>query len=210
MRDIEAVKKNLILAADDLFGQLGFEKTSISDISYKIGRSKTSLYYHFKDKYEVFSDVIKMEFDDVKGKLQAVRDKKYDSEKNRFTEYLTVRMTHMQKMKAYRNFIQNNIFAGDSKLKGIVADARKGFDSWEEEYFRWICDRGHKEDIFSDKVKSEMFSRALINILKGLEIQFYLTEDEESMEMTYEGLIDLLIFRNPILGNGKVAESPVL
>ena len=63
--------------------------------------------------------------------------------------------------------------------------------------FQECGEKGIKEGVFTDRVYPDMFARMLINILKGLEIQFFVTEDKEAMKSTYEAMVEILIYRNP-------------
>lgn len=52
-------RKNEILdAADELFGQKGFEGTSTNDILEKVGIARGTLYHHFKSKEEIMDALI--------------------------------------------------------------------------------------------------------------------------------------------------------
>ncbi|BCB04315.1 TetR/AcrR family transcriptional regulator [Bacillus sp. KH172YL63] len=52
-------KKQLIKeVAMDLFGQKGYEDTSLSDIASSVGMKKPSLYNHFESKDELFIEVL--------------------------------------------------------------------------------------------------------------------------------------------------------
>ncbi len=52
-------RKNEILdAADELFGQKGFDGTSTNDILEKVGIARGTLYYHFKSKEDIMDALI--------------------------------------------------------------------------------------------------------------------------------------------------------
>ncbi len=52
-------KKDLILkAATECFGRYGYEKTTLEDIGKLVGLNKASIYYYYKNKESIFSDVI--------------------------------------------------------------------------------------------------------------------------------------------------------
>lgn len=53
-------RKNEILdAADELFLQKGFDKTTISDIIDRVGVARGTVYYHFKSKEEIMDALIR-------------------------------------------------------------------------------------------------------------------------------------------------------
>ncbi|WP_062197128.1 TetR/AcrR family transcriptional regulator [Massilibacterium senegalense] len=59
MRKEAKVRKNEILdAADELFGQKGFDGTSTNDILEKVGIARGTLYHHFKSKENIMDALI--------------------------------------------------------------------------------------------------------------------------------------------------------
>ena len=57
-KDPELRRKEFIETADKLFREKGFDQTSVSDITDKIGLSHGSLFYYFPSKNELMKAVI--------------------------------------------------------------------------------------------------------------------------------------------------------
>lgn len=57
----ESKKEKILLHASDVFARYGYEKTTLDDIGKKCGLNKASLYYYFKNKEEIFVQVISSE-----------------------------------------------------------------------------------------------------------------------------------------------------
>ncbi|MDD3078847.1 MAG: TetR/AcrR family transcriptional regulator [Paludibacter sp.] len=57
----EFVKDEIISTAQKLFRQYGFQKTTMEDIARSTGRGKSTLYYYYKSKDVIFTDVIEKE-----------------------------------------------------------------------------------------------------------------------------------------------------
>ena len=66
-----STRDRIILAADALFYQRGFEKTSFADIAGEVGLSRGNFYYHFKSKDEILSAVIALRAEKTKAMLDA-------------------------------------------------------------------------------------------------------------------------------------------
>ena len=64
-------RKNIIKVAGRLFAKSGYESTSMSEIAKSAGMEKASLYYHFKDKGQLFGAVM----ESVWGKMAAYLEK---------------------------------------------------------------------------------------------------------------------------------------
>ncbi len=55
-------KAQILTAARELFNRQGYPKTSVDDISQAVGMRKSSLYYYFKNKEQIFLDAFKEEW----------------------------------------------------------------------------------------------------------------------------------------------------
>lgn len=200
MANAERVRSNIKESASDLFARLGYEKTSVDQIARMAHKAKASVYYHFDSKLSIYRSVMEDEFRELKKNLEAVKENCTGNEGDRLSEYLMVRMESMLKMPIYSNYMKDSIIRhAYSEVVDMVRVIRKDFDEWEYRYFRMVGEKGIKEGIFTDRVYPDMFARMLINILKGLEIQFFVTDDREAVKSTYEAMVEILIYRNPHL-----------
>ena len=58
-------KENIVKTALRLFLQNGYEKTSMNDIAREVGISKPAIYHHFKNKDELFHEVLSLFFEEM-------------------------------------------------------------------------------------------------------------------------------------------------
>lgn len=58
IKEAEERRKEILDAADELFGQKGFDGTSTNDILEKVGIARGTLYYHFKSKEDIMDALI--------------------------------------------------------------------------------------------------------------------------------------------------------
>jgi len=56
-------KKEILTAAGECFVKFGYEKTTLDDIAELVGINKASFYYYFKNKEEIFKELITQEAD---------------------------------------------------------------------------------------------------------------------------------------------------
>lgn len=54
-------KKKILSAAVDCFSKTGYDKTTLDEIGSRVNLNKASLYYYYKSKEDLFSDVILFE-----------------------------------------------------------------------------------------------------------------------------------------------------
>lgn len=58
VKEAEERKNEILDAADELFGQKGFDGTSTNDILARVGIARGTLYYHFKSKEDIMDALI--------------------------------------------------------------------------------------------------------------------------------------------------------
>lgn len=193
MKNLEEVRNRIIESAEKHFSILGFEKTTLDDITGDNGKSKTSVYYHFKNKHEIFKSVIMKEFESVRSELQAVLDSTSGSNVDRMKAYLDMRIASVSAQGAFRRFASSRFAFGDNPVSRAVADARRPFDEWERAFFESNIRLGLEAGEIPGKISAEAFASTMLNILKALEIQFFSSGDREKYLDTYHGMIDLIL-----------------
>lgn len=61
----EIIKAKILEGANKLFQRYGLSKTTMEDIAKDAGKGKSTLYYYFKSKEEIFNAVLDSEINDV-------------------------------------------------------------------------------------------------------------------------------------------------
>jgi AcrR family transcriptional regulator len=94
-------KETIMKAASECFSRYGYEKTTLDDIGKTAKLNKASLYYYFKNKEEIFIQVILAESEKYISALQeSVNEFKTCEEK--ITHYL------IERIRYYRNVLNLN------------------------------------------------------------------------------------------------------
>lgn len=65
----DQIRESIILAAQQLFQQYGLHKVTMEDIARAMGKGKSSLYYYYKSKEEIFEAMLDREIDNVLAKV---------------------------------------------------------------------------------------------------------------------------------------------
>lgn len=68
---VPTTRERIVEAADTLFYQRGFEKTSFADIADAVGLSRGNFYYHFRTKDDILAAVIALRSDKTQSMLAA-------------------------------------------------------------------------------------------------------------------------------------------
>ncbi|WP_396954740.1 TetR/AcrR family transcriptional regulator [Neobacillus sp. YIM B06451] len=71
-KEAEERRNEILDAADELFGQKGFDGTSTNDILDKVGIARGTLYYHFKSKEDIMDALIDRYSARLLGNAQAI------------------------------------------------------------------------------------------------------------------------------------------
>lgn len=195
MKNSEKSKEVIISAAAWLFERQSYAKTSIDEIARQAHKAKTSIYYHFNSKQEILHAVLERDFKVITDELSAAMQRHTDNPQKQLNEYLLLRMQLLLNSKNYRNYITLPIDKITEETD-IIANVRSAFDEMEYRYFSSICRAGFNAGMLPDGVNEDAFARMMINILKGLEIQFIRSEDQKKLQETYETMLRFLIFNN--------------
>lgn len=87
----------IIGAAKLCFAQFGYDKTTLDDIGKRMGLNKSSLYYYFKNKEEIFTAVVLEEADSIVDGLQTEMESKISPEE-KIQFYMKKRLVYYKKV----------------------------------------------------------------------------------------------------------------
>ncbi len=65
-------KKSIYSAAASLFGEKGFERTSLDEVARKAGVAKGTIFYHFQSKDKLFSELIREGIEEMTRRIDAI------------------------------------------------------------------------------------------------------------------------------------------
>ncbi len=109
----EQVRNEIIKAAQILFQKYGLEKTTMEDIAAALGKGKSTLYYYYKSKEDVFSAVIRRERNEVLETVKAaIKYVKSPSDQLK-TYHLTLFHTLKNKLNLYPIFLRESFMRSD-------------------------------------------------------------------------------------------------
>lgn len=90
-------RQRILDAAKTCFTQFGFEKTTLEDIGKKLGLNKSSLYYYFKNKEEIFTAVIVRQAESIVEDLQKEFSSR-DQPEEKIQVYMKKRLQYYRKV----------------------------------------------------------------------------------------------------------------
>lgn len=163
-------KSSILKKSQLLFEQYGYTKTTLSDIAKSVGKVKTAIYYYFSGKEEIFAELVRVEAEEFYNSLVKEVDKEQSPTKKLKT-YVDVRIELMTRIAGRYQFLKKEFF----ELMPIVEENREEYFQKEIDLIENILELGEIQNEF--KLTSRKFSaNMLVNTLKGLEIQMFVTD----------------------------------
>jgi AcrR family transcriptional regulator len=187
----EIIRGEIVEAASILFQQYGLHKTTMEDIAKAAGKGKSTLYYYFTNKDEVFEAVVIKEINEVQAVvIRTVEQVKSATEKLRI--YSATNFAELRKkvilFKMVRGEFRENITKAMFKL-------RSQFDSIEVEFFKGLLLFGIKSGEFNS-IKEEdvdLLAHIFISAFRGIEVDLFLDNKLAGLEERIDMASGLLI-----------------
>lgn len=181
--------KNLILKkAAEVFAAKGIDKTTIEDITKKIGKAKSSIYYYFNDKEELFKEVLENEIENFKNEVI----KKLNTTVDPITKLRIYFELRMKKTKELVNLfmIKTNEMTPEV---ACVNEIRKKYDEEEINIIKGILEEGDKRNIFYFP-NIENASLVIATVLKISELPFIIPGYISNYDEMMDSLIDMVLY----------------
>ncbi|HOL74267.1 MAG TPA: helix-turn-helix domain-containing protein [Bacteroidales bacterium] len=181
--------KNLILKkAAEVFAAKGIEKTTIEDITKKIGKAKSSIYYYFNDKEELFKEVLENEIENFKNEVI----KKLNTTVDPITKLRIYFELRMKKTKELVNLfmIKTNEMTPEV---ACVNEIRKKYDEEEINIIKGILEEGDRRNIFYFP-NIENATLVIATALKISELPFIIPDYISNYDEMMDSLIDMVLY----------------
>ena len=188
MIDKEKIRRKIVIDAGDIFSRFGFSKTTMSDIAGKTGMGKSSLYYYFKSKKEVFEQVVIYEADILRDELTKALEKSSGA-KEKLKNYISVRMQILNNLSNY----YNAVFSDDLSHFDFIEKVRERYNKEEIQTIQRILNKGIEQGQFRIE-NSELTAIAIFTAMKGLEIPLFWHKVSDKPEMRSENMLNILFY----------------
>jgi AcrR family transcriptional regulator len=182
----EEYRKKIIIAAGQIFSRFGFKKTTMDEIARALKMGKSSIYYYFKCKEDIFEAVVLYEANVLRNELTAAI-KAVESPIDKMKNYVFVRMKSFEKLSNY----YNAIFDKNLDHFEFIEKIREKYDREELAILRLILYHGARQKVFN-VANSEYTAMAIQTTLKGLEVPLFWKKKEENIESRLNAILDVL------------------
>ncbi|MCF8222612.1 MAG: TetR/AcrR family transcriptional regulator [Bacteroidales bacterium] len=188
MIDKDKYRERIIKASSEIFSRYGYNKTTMDEIARALRKGKSSIYYYYKSKEEIFEAVIDYEAQVLKSELSAVI-KSTDDPESILRRYVEVRMNSFEKLSNY----YNAIFSSDLSHFDFIEKQREKYDRMEEAFIRYVLWKGTRSGHFNLN-DTGLAALAVHTALKGLELPLFWEKRSYEMEIRLDAIINILFY----------------
>jgi len=156
-------REGILKTAREIFAKYGFKKTTLDDIANAVRKGKSSLYYYFESKEDLFQAVILKEVEILAHELEIVINRNTDPA-DKLRDYILTKLTTFRSLANFYHAIENDITA-----IGFIEDIKRRYEQDEIRMIKRILIEGVRKNEF----EIYDFNLAAIGIttaIKGLEM----------------------------------------
>ena len=182
----EEFRRKVIITAGQIFSRYGFKKTTMDEIAKALKMGKSSIYYYFESKEDIFEAVVLYEANILRNELTTAI-KSVESPIEKMRKYVFVRMRSFEKLSNY----YNAIFDKNLDHFDFIETIREKYDREELAILRLILYHGSRMNVFSID-NSEYTALAIQTTLKGLEVPLFWKKREVNIDKRLNAILDVL------------------
>ena len=156
-------RETILKIARDIFSKYGYKKTTLDDIANAVRKGKSSLYYYFKSKEDLFQAVVMKEVEILAHELEIVINRNTDPV-DKLRDYILTKLTTFRGLANFYHAIENDITAVD-----FIEEIKHRYEQDEIRMIKRILIEGVRKNEF----EIYDFNLAAIGIttaIKGLEM----------------------------------------
>ena len=156
-------REAILEIAQEIFSRFGYKKTTLDDIANAVRKGKSSLYYYFNSKEDLFQAVIIKEVDILKQALEKVVFRSLDPEE-KLREYILTKLTTFRQLANLYNALENDVTA-----IGFIDEIKERNEKDEIRMIKRILIEGVRRDKFHiDDLN--LTALGITTAIKGLEM----------------------------------------
>ena len=171
----DLVKAEILKAAERVFQKWGSNKTTMEDIAREAGKGKSTLYYYYQSKEEIFDAVVIIEFEKIIQKAKELAQET-ETAKERLITYIVESINEMKNRISAYTIIREEI----KHNKNFIGKLRDTFKGREEKYIQEILKFGleNKEFTFIKKSEVAIAAKTITGMMHALELYLLLENDD--------------------------------
>ena len=180
------IRDQIIATASGIFGKFGFRKTTMDEIAKAMRKGKSSIYYYFTSKEDIFRAVVEKEALTLKEELIKATDRS-DVPTEKLRNFILARTKVMKNVANFYDTLKNEYL----NHLDFVDKIREKYDKEEIQMLKGILEDGRQNGVFQIE-DAELAAIAIATALKGLEIPLFWTKANRNLEKRVDELLNIL------------------
>jgi AcrR family transcriptional regulator len=191
MANKEEIRDELVQTARSVFARYGFRKTTMEDIAQAAGKGKSTLYYYFNNKEEIFRAVVEYEGNLLKNELLDVINDSDRDARQMLYDYVIIRWKGFGKLvnlyeTMKKDFLNNYAF---------IQKYRRVYDDFEVKSMDAILRKGIADGQFTIAADDrEAVAFTIVLAMKSLEIPVFAENKFDNLESRLNALLNVLFY----------------
>jgi len=190
MEKDEIVIEEILSGAKKLFGKHGLKKTTMEEIATAAGKGKSTLYYYFPSKNEIFEAVVE---DEMKNVVKRIREAVNSSltAKDKLKAFLQAQITSIMGFHSFREVLFDDLLASMRMLIWI----KSRYEQIQIDMIKEILLGGSQSGEFKEMSAERMnkMSFVMVTAFRGLHFPLSTELSELQTNEYFDEMIDMLI-----------------
>lgn len=186
----DIIKDAILKSASELFQRWGMQKTTMEDIAKACGKGKSTIYYYYKSKEEIFEAVALKEMNDIHLKVtEAIQAE--TTAAGKLKAYVFTSLMEVHKRVTVYDIVKKEITENDYLIKKI----RTLYDSREVKIVYDILSFGIRNGEFGfyNEKELNLLSHIIVVGLRSMELKLFLEENYFTESDRLDALLNILI-----------------
>jgi AcrR family transcriptional regulator len=184
----DANRENILKIAQEIFSKYGYKKTTLDDIANAVRKGKSSLYYYFSSKEDLFQAVIQKEVDLLRRELDIVVNRNTDPV-DKLRDYILTKLTTFRGMANFYNALENDVTAIE-----FIETIKHRHQQEEIRMIKRILIEGVRKNIF-EVYDLTLAATGITTAIKGLEMPLAAGDySKVNLEMSVDNIVKILCY----------------
>jgi AcrR family transcriptional regulator len=186
----DIVKEDILKEAQKLFQQFGLKKTTMEDIAKAMGKGKSTLYYYYCSKEEIFDAVVLKEMNEVFNCVKQSVERSVTAE-DKLKSFALTKIKAVQKRSNLCKLVKGEMQDTLRCMKHLHAE----YDAQETKLVNEILRFGVMNGEFSKTVGKELdiLPSVIVSSLRGLERDMFIGNKYVKLEPRMESIMSIMI-----------------
>lgn len=186
----ETIKDDILKEAQKLFRQFGLKKTTMEDIARSMGKGKSTLYYYYCSKEEIFDAVISREMNDVFNLAKEAAEKA-DTAEDKLRTFTLTKIKALQKKSNLYRIVRGEMQETMPCMKHVHTE----YDQQEVKLVKNILNFGVASGEFSSSIKEDLdiLPSVIVSSFRGLERDMFIGNRYAKLETRIGSVITIMM-----------------